>query len=353
MKQGLIFIAFGVTGDLMQQKILPAIATLRKNGEISDDFKLVGVSRRVSTETGSIFGESFYPLQGDAGDPHTYRQLKDLLISFNKDLEAKGSLIPSQKIVYLSISPAFYKIVFENLGQFADGNTKIMIEKPFGLQGKEAQELNTILHKNFNEKQVYRVDHYLAKESLQELPNSDRRLIENITISFLETAGVEKRGASYDSAGALRDVGQNHMLEMLAMVLNKEHRLAVLEELTPMTTQEVQENTQHTQYKGYTTIPGVASDSPTETSFKIKTRLQNISVTLEGGKYASENKKEITITYKDGRVQHFPVKENRTRSEYEQLILDCIAGNHASFVSEREIELLWRFIDPILKVWYQ
>ncbi|MEI7719867.1 MAG: hypothetical protein WCI89_01515 [bacterium] len=337
----LVFIAFGITGELMKRKIVPAILKLREKKELPDNFKIIGISRRPADEMQTLFGESFCHIQGDAGEPETYTQLKELLDSFG----------PAQKIFYISTSPALYPTIFEHLAHLAAESKnpeqmKLMIEKPFGLSGTEAARLSAVLHRSFNESQIYRVDHYLAKESLR-LKNISLELIQKVEAYFCETDGVEKRGASYDAVGALRDVGQNHLLEMLAVTL-MQNRVDFLEELGAPA-----EHSSHEQYAGYQDIPGVAPSSKTETEFSCTFAWRGIPITIEGGKYLPENKKEVVVTQKDGKVLHFPVLENTHASEYELLILDCVRGDHTLFVSERELALLWRFVDPIVKVWYQ
>jgi glucose-6-phosphate 1-dehydrogenase len=359
----LIFIAFGVTGELMKNKILPALAKLKQDGSISEQFALVGISRSNSNQVGVIFGENFYSLQGDASEAETYVKLAELL----DEIEGRFKQ-PVQKIFYISTSPALYQTIFKNLSHMAGKsekakNIKLMIEKPFGLSGIDADELNSILYESFIEDQIYRIDHYLAKEDLLNLAtiisssNPENKKILGITVSFLETTGVEKRGASYDAVGALRDVGQNHMLEMFAANTGSVNgdRAKKIQELHVLTPEEVSSKTKHTQYQGYLDIQGVQENSQTETYFKIETtwnnRQRDIPIIFEGGKKQMEDKKSVTITYTDGSVQDFPIGSNKGQSEHERLILDCIQGNHALFVSEEETTALWRFIDPVIKSW--
>jgi glucose-6-phosphate 1-dehydrogenase len=369
MKRSLVFVAFGMTGDLMRQKILPAIAALREKGKLPEDFRLVGISRRVSDESGDALGEAFYPLQGDVGSPDTYQRLAELLDSFEKELGK-----PVQKIFYISVSPALYKTVFEQLGRFAGNTIKLMVEKPFGLSGSEAQKLDEILHRDFKEGQIYRVDHYLGKASIQKLTGAlhkegthrDKK-IERIEIRLLEMSGVEKRGASYDAVGALRDVGQNHLLEVLAVAAGANtpaSRAHILGELAHLSPEEVREKTTRAQYAGYREVPGVAPDSQTETYFKIETFLdtlgfgKKISVLLEAGKKAPRTLKELVVIYQNGHISQYSLEEKSEgggvqEGEYERLLRACMFDDQRLFVSAHEVTLLWRFVDPILQEWHK
>ncbi len=376
-----IFVAFGVTGDLMRLKILPALFALYSKGELPERFALLGVSRKdisnadlralisdalvvflqkgekgtVDEEKLNSFLQSVFAVQGDATERPVYEKLEE---TFEALEHTWGSV--ADKILYLSISPTLYKGAFEQLRHAVfTQNTKqvrLMIEKPFGLSGKSADKLQSILQNTFEERAIYRVDHYLAKEALDHTPAIDGSLVSSIAITFFETDGVEKRGSFYDATGALLDVGQNHMLQMLAKVTMEHSRAEALEALHPLSASEVALKTSRTQDPAYKKIPGVPPNSKTETAFTITSYIttgtfENVTVTLEGGKYMPENKKEIVITFKDGRVITHPIGENTARSEYEILIGDCIKGNQTRFVSKRENAALWRFVDPILEQW--
>ncbi len=376
----MVFVAFGVTGDLMRLKILPALFALHSKGDLPERFALIGVSRRDWSQAdlrshiaGAVCPEGFIPpsaeqapeltsflqsvffVKGDAEDKVLYDKLSE---SFEALEAAWGST--ADKVLYLSLSPTIYKVAFEHLrhAPFAQDTKRVrlMIEKPFGTSGKSADRLHTILQNTFEERAIYRVDHYLAKEAMQNVPAVDGTLVSEIHISFFETSGAEKRGAFYDVTGALRDVGQNHMLEMLARVTMEHSRSDAIEALPVISAGEVELSTIRGQYTGYTEIPGVQSNSTTETYFKITTIIDNarfpgVRVVLAGGKGMAENKKEIRITFKDGRILTHTIGENTDRSEYEILIHDCMRGNQTMFVSRREIIALWRFIDPINEGW--
>ncbi len=373
-----IFVAFGVTGDLMRLKILPALFALHCKGELPERFALIGVSRqelsnadlrsRIATYLSQVemplekqqhienFLQSVFTVKGDVTEPSLYITLAE---TFEALENTWGST--ADKILSLTISPTLYRAAFDLLRHATftkdTKRVRLMIEKPFGLSGKSAEKLQSILQNTFEERAIYRVDHYLAKEALSKIPPIDGMLVSSIKIIFSETGGIEKRGTFYDATGALLDVGQNHMLETLARVTMEHSRAEALEALHALNSEEVAASTTRAQYPEYKNIAGVSTNSQIETSFIIQThivsgRFAGVKVTLEGGKYMPENKKEVVVSYKDGRVITYPIGENKDRNEYEILISDCINGNQTRFVSRREITALWRFVDPILDGWH-
>ena len=347
MNTPLIFISFGITGELMKRKIVPALLKLRERKELPDKFKIIGISRRPADEMQEMFGEQFCHIQGDATEADTYTKLKELLEQMESAFNE-----PAQKIFYISTSPALYQIIFEHLAHLAAQSKnpermKLMVEKPFGLSGAEAARLGAVLHRSFSESQIYRVDHYLAKESVR-YAGVPLESIQKIEAYFCETDGGQRRGASYDAVGALRDVGQNHLLEMLAVALMPE-RLDFLEALAEAHV----ESTSRAQHTTYREAPGVAPASQTETHFTCTLLWRGIGVTLAGGKYMPEDRKEVVLTHTDGTITHLPIVENAGPGEYERLMLDCVHNKHELFVGERELGLLWRFIDPIVQNWAQ
>ncbi len=374
MESPTVFVAFGVTGDLMRLKILPALYALYKKGDLPERFVLLGISRRDWSNADLRSHIARAVSEGDQDSPELTNFLQ-LLFFVNGDAQEKGLYDklsesfdaleaawggPADKVLYLSLSPTLYKVAFEHLrhAPFAQDTKRVrlMIEKPVGTSGKSADRLHTILQNTFEERAIYRVDHYLAKEAMQNVPPIDGTLVSEIKITFFETAGPDTRGAFYDATGALRDVGQNHMLEMLARTTMDYSRSEALEALPVLSSGEVEFSTTRGQYAGYLNIPGIAPGSVTETYFKISTyidtlRFPKVRVVLEGGKRMAENKKEIQVTFKDGRILTHSIGENKDRSEYEILIHDCLRGNQTLFVSKREIIALWRFIDPILDGW--
>lgn len=443
-----ILVIFGATGDLMAKKIMPALFHLFQKGALPTMFKVVGFSRQgfssedfrkhvfnsltarkdVNVKTCRDFCEFFSYQIGEFQKESDYLALSS---SLNKIDEEWG--VCSNKLFYLAVPPRFYENIFNHLALSGltkpcspeEGWTRIIVEKPFGNDLKTAKKLDDLLSKLFREIQIYRIDHYLAKEMLQNIlafrfsnnlfeNDWGNQLIESIHIRLLEKIGVEDRGSFYDGVGALRDVGQNHLLQMLALVTMdypgnfgadaiRKSRAKVLNFLEIPSTGEAQNNSFRAQYDGYQKISGVASDSETETYFKVRVflsspRWKGTPIFLESGKRLKDQRKEIEIIfkhpmpclcpsdgihYKNKLIIHLePVEgitirfwskkpglkmdiEERTfdfkfreaakhvqyTEEYEKLLLDCIAGDQTLFVSSEEIKAMWKFIDPILEVW--
>jgi glucose-6-phosphate 1-dehydrogenase len=358
-----VFVAFGVTGDLMRLKILHDLFALHQKGDLPEQFDIIGVSRKswddaqlreyvrgVLSEKNETARrvESFLNrctfAQGDVGDEALFAKLSETI----------GA---REAILYISLSPALYAGAFEKLARSplagrAD-TVRLMIEKPYGRSGEEARELDRLLHGAFSEERIYRVDHYGAKESLMHLPTPDESRLARIVITFLQQEGVEQRAEFYEATGALRDVGQNHMLMMLASALRPERRAEAVAALAQLSPEDIGERTTRAQWDGYRAISGVAPDSPIETYFNIETFWGRIPLVLQGGKYMGEDRKEIMLEYQDSSQERHRVENNTGRSEHEILILDCVAGVRARFVSSDEIAAQWRFTDPILERWGQ
>ncbi len=442
-----IVVIFGVTGDLMAKKIAPALFHLFRAGELPERFHLAGVSRRDWTDD-DLRNHLRHILQshGQGNDPAVKKFLAavtyhKLTFHEQKDYVAlKGSLKRiddawgqcSNKLFYLSVPPQFYGEIFDNIHDAdlhvpcADltGWSRIVVEKPFGRDEASAKRLDETLAKLFDEDQVYRIDHYLAKEMLQNVlvfrfGNNlfedvwDGDHIERIVVRMHERGGVEERGDSYDGVGALRDVGQNHVLSMLGLVAMeaphaydpagiRQARLAALQQLKIFSEKEAATHSKRAQYEGFRQIEGVASDSETETAFRIEGVfeggcLRGVPFLLESGKRLAEEKSEIEVIFRhredclcpsdephatnrilirakpdekiivtlyakkpgyslepEARELAFDFREGRgarQTEDYEKLLLDCIGGDQTLFLSSEEIAAMWRFIDPFLQAW--
>lgn len=245
-----ILVIFGASGDLTKRKLLPALFHLRQNNLLPEQFAIVGVARRpLGDEFAKDMREGIVEFGGaDASDPKLdefvshisyfplnfdqssdYAGLKAELDRIDKDRNIGG-----KRLFYLATAPEFFTGIIENLGaqgmaQPERGTASIVIEKPFGHDLASARELNQQVNAVFHENQVFRIDHYLGKETVQNLlvfrfangifePVWNRNFIDHVQITVAETLGVEGRGPFYEKAGALRDVVQNHMMELLALV---------------------------------------------------------------------------------------------------------------------------------------
>ena len=355
-----VFIAFGITGDLMVQKILPGLFALHSKGDLPENFEIWGVSRREWND--STLHDHVRSALIDLAGHRSFNSFLERIRFFRGDTSQKAifdtlaeALAEKQAVLFFSISPELYKEALDNLAASSleekSKQLRIMIEKPFGSSEATARELHHTLATTFNDEQVYRMDHYLAKEALSALPPIQVELLSKVEIYLLEADNVSHRGAFYDHAGALRDVGQNHMLEMFARAVMPDDRASALELLERLSPEEAAAQTTRAQYDGFTQAEGVSPDSQTETYFKITTKFKGAEVVFEGGKGLHRNRKEIVLSFQNGASETYPMGTNRERSEYEALVLECLRGEQSRFKSMREILASWRFIDPIEAAW--
>lgn len=445
-----VFAAFGATGDLMRRKVLPALYYSYRHGELPEHFRVIGFSRRDWKDTDfrdyvrevlkehdarsaagkplKSFLKMFVFQKGEFSDASSYRALKEAFDACDKEWG-----VCSNKLFYLSVAPEFYDTILKQLSASGltapcapgEGWTHVIVEKPFGTDLKTAREIDELLGTLFREDQIYRIDHYLAKEMLQNIltfrfSNNlfelawGNKLIESIRIRTLEKIGVEKRGSFYDSVGTFRDVGQNHFLQMLALVAMEnpgsfeavpiqKKRAEILESLAVIPRERIKEETFRAQYEGYRAIQGVAQDSDTETYFRVRATIDSpkwrgVPIVMESGKRLGEPLKEIIITFKhpspclcpkgaphhknevifrmepreeiliefwskkpgftfDTARQEFSYMHREVGEhvpyveEYAKLLLDCIRGDQSLFISTDEIRAMWRFTDPIVEAW--
>ena len=442
-KKPTIIIIFGATGDLITKKIAPALFHLWAKNRLPQKLKVVGFSRRALTDekfqeyiqglvkkdshikfskkTLDSYLQLFSYQQGDFSVKEDYLMLEEYFERLENDWQEKAN-----KLFYLAVPPTLYEGIFEHLSSTKIAReqkgtwNRIVVEKPFGNDLRTAEKLDEILGKLFSEEQIYRIDHYLGKDLLQNIlafrfSNNllehgwNNKLIESIEIHLNESSGIEDdRGDSYDPVGALRDVGQNHLLQMLALVtmdnpINfsakqiRQNRAKIIETLKPFTLQEVKRQTFRGQYEGYRKVKNVPDYSQTETYFKITGELKSprwkgVSFVLESGKKLPSQRKEIVVTFKqtggrknkvvfsleprekitilfwakkpgldmeiEEREFDFSYRREHEQDEeqtaaYEKLLLDCLTGDQTLFVSTEEVRAMWRFIDPIIRAWQE
>lgn len=381
------FVVFGATGDLMARKIAPALFRLFEQKQLPVGFRLIGFARRDwSNEvfrdhlrgilSGHVEGsaadvDAFVSLctyvRGDFVHPDGYETLKE-------------SLAGQNALLYLSVPPESMPPILGQLARLQFGArgktwTRVVVEKPIGTDGKSGRELDHELAAGFSEEQIYRIDHYLAKQGMQDILDlrfKDGRLesrwnkehVSGIHIRLLEKLGVEMRGAFYDRLGTLRDVGQNHLLEMLACVAMEkpetldEHgiraqRVAFLRQLASPKPADAF----RAQYEGYRAIVGVDPASETETYFRVTLSLSGprwtgVPVTLEAGKAMPQDEKDVTITFKDGTSHTFDFHSRaKYVEEYQKLLLDVLHGDQTRFLNAAEVDALWKWADPIVATW--
>ena len=350
-------VIFGASGDLTKRKLIPAVYNLTKYRVLSERFFVVGMARRemthevfrqqlreemsesecpVETETWDWFSKRLYYFPGDLTDSKSYRRLKELLLLISKD---HGGL--ENVLYYLSVSPDFYAeivkqldaagLVREEKGQ----GRRVIFEKPFGRDFDSARSLNGEIKRALGEHQIYRIDHYLGKATVQNVmafrfangifePIWDRRYIDNVQITAAETVGVEKRAGYYEGAGALRDMVPNHLFQLLTLIAMecpvsfdadavRDEQAKVLHAVLPITPEEVLSIAVRGQYgegtvvgkpvPAYRAEPGVASESRTETYVALRLMIDNwrwagVPFYLRTGKRLTQRVTEIVIQFR-------------------------------------------------------
>jgi len=355
-----VMVIFGASGDLTRRKLVPAIFDLEAQGLLPAGFAIVGVGR-TSMEDGSFrsylheemkkaghlnarraslwdeFARMLHYVAVDASIADEFHRLREALHAINTDHRAG-----SNYLFYLATPPSMYAPIIRHIGlcglnrpQRDDAWVRIIIEKPFGVDLESARELNRQVISVFNEEQVYRIDHYLGKETVQNLlafrfangifePIWNRNYIDHVQITAAETVGVENRGAYYEEAGTLRDMIQNHMLQLLALTAMeppvlfderqvRDEKQKILQAIKPIRPEDVQVYTVRGQYAQGTTagksVPayrdekGVAPDSPTETYVALKLtvddwRWADVPFYVRSGKRLPKRITEIAVQFK-------------------------------------------------------
>lgn len=417
LTQPTILIIFGISGDLSGRMLLPAIDEIARNGVLPEQFRIVGITRRplelaeVLPEGSSDWlQEHTQLLQIDTASLEGYQKLSEHL----QGIEASYGA-PAQRLYYLSVPPDVSSPIIVKLGESGLAkapDTKLLLEKPFGVNLASAEQLVTHIHEYFTEEQIYRIDHFLAKEMAQNLvvfraANSlfrgtwNHEFIEKITITTSEHIGIEGRANFYEQTGALRDLIQSHLLQLAALTLmelpvleNPEelpaHRLAALEALRPP--QDLANDTLRGQYDEYrdethnyeSRVETMARLTLTSTS----ERWQGVPITIETGKALKETYTEIRLHYRQEHAREANelvlriqpnegisvalwVKrpgydrefEQRTLSfdydrhydklpqAYERVFVDAMRGDHSLFATSAEVLASWRIIQPVLDYW--
>lgn len=348
---------FGVTGDLAHRKLLPAIYNLAHEGALPERFNLVGIARSLDDEEhfrreagqwieqysrrppdravlDGLLSRLHY-IQASFDDPAAFTQLSEHLKRFDDEAG-----VPLNRVYYLSTAPDFFPVITRalkdaNLHRHDQVDVRAVIEKPFGTDLASAQSLQEVVHDVFRERQVFRIDHYLGKETVQNMlafrfanymfePVWNRNYIDHVQITAAEDVGIGSRAGYYDHSGALRDLVQNHMLQLLttlcmeppaAFEANKvrDEKVKVLSAITPPTPEEVARDTVRAQYlagtsggdavSGYVEEEGVPDDSRTETYVALKLEVHNwrwagVPIYLRTGKRLARKVTEIAVQLK-------------------------------------------------------
>ena len=434
------FVIFGITGDLAARKLMPAIFELHKQGALHPETKLVGYSRRdwddaklqdevkkaLKKFAPKAFDEAawkglaprFSFVSGGYDDPAGFKGLA-------KHLDRLGQ---PDRVFYTSTPPSTYGGIAEQLAAAGlnrntseSGSwTRLVIEKPFGHDLGSAQELNEIVLKHFDESQVYRIDHYLAKETAQNIaalrfansifePTWNSQYVDHVQVTMAEPMGMEGRGSFYDETGVIRDVIQNHLLQLVALTATeppsrydaksvRDEKVKVFQAMTCTNPADAVIG----QYEGYRDEPDVAENSRQGTYAALELNISNwrwtgVPFFVRSGKGLKSKSSEIVVVYK--RPPHIPfelrgpVQPDRIilrlqpnegislrfvakkpgqgvslgrasmdfyyddefstdgRDAYETLLEDVMAGDATLFMRADEVEAQWRIIEPVISIW--
>lgn len=362
-EQKVLITFFGATGDLASRKLYPALFRLFQKGFIHNHFAVIGTARREWTDeyfrevvvksvqslTEDInqakeFASHFYYQAHNVTDTHHYVVLKELSEKLDQQYGIKGN-----RIFYLAMAPSFFGTITQHLKDEAlltdHGYNRLIIEKPFGKDYESAQILNEQLRHSFDENQIYRIDHYLGKEMIQNITAVrfanrvfetmwNRNHIDNVQITLAEQVGVEERGGYYETSGALRDMVQNHILQILALVAMeppqsfeevRQNKINVLEQLRHYSAEEVAKNFVRGQYgpsldgnlSGYRQDQNVSDDSNMETYVAGKVFINNerwkdVPFYVRTGKSLDSKTTVIDIVFKEA---DSPLFENETKGK--------------------------------------
>ncbi|MCA1687863.1 MAG: glucose-6-phosphate dehydrogenase, partial [Actinobacteria bacterium] len=348
---------FGASGDLTRRKLVPALYDLASQRRLPMEFAVVGISRtemshdefrkrlrealdkhrsgRVSDDVWGSFSKSIFYLAGDSEKPETYEELKGFLNELDQERGTEGN-----RIYYLSSSPSLFPAIVERLGEAGmneeenGGYARLVVEKPFGRDLMSARELNGDIRRYFEERQIYRIDHYLGKDTVQNIlalrfsngifePIWNQHYVDHVQITVAEDIGVGTRGAFYEEAGALRDIVQNHVMQVLCLTAMeppvtfdaesvREEKVKVLKAVRPIPEDEVALYAVRGQYargwvfgeevEGYREEEDVAPDSCTETYVALKVFVDNwrwagVPFYIRAGKRMPKKATEIAIQF--------------------------------------------------------
>jgi glucose-6-phosphate 1-dehydrogenase len=433
-------VIFGASGDVTSRKVVPALHSLRCARLLDRKLRVIGFARSDLSDDGfreklrrgvmdharikpsaqhpwGQFANEVHYLRGDYNDPKSYRSLTDML-------SEEGPQEKVNCLFYLATPPELFPIIVKRLGASGLSRSKsswrrIILEKPFGEDVKSARRLNASIHEVFNERQVYRIDHYLGKETVQNIltlrfantifePIWNRNYVDHVQITIAEDVGIENRAGYYEQAGVVRDMVQNHVLQLVSLTameppsaFNEDTIRDEKAKLIDAIRRPRQEDTVYGQYEGYRQEPGVKKDSEVATFVALKLYIDNwrwdgVPFYVRTGKRLKKKETEVILKFKSVPLLLFPedrdaspnrlslsiqpdeglelrliVKqpgmgmrtspadmvfhynrfgEDALPEAYEPLLLDAVHGDATLFAREDEVEKAWSVVEPLLRV---
>ena len=443
-----VLVIFGASGDLTHRKLIPSLYNLAQEHHLPDAFAVIGVAKpqieigayraQMRETTTEVEGEPLEPekwqriedrlyyIAGEFHDAATYAQLAQTL----QDVCARHAIGPNV-LFYLAVPPALFGTVASHLAEAgltreSEGWRRLVVEKPFGYDLATARELNRELAKGLTESQIYRIDHYLGKETVQNIlafrfangifePIWNRTYVDHVQMTVAEEEGIGSRGGYYDRAGALRDMVQNHMFQVLTLVLMeppisfraddvRDEKVKVLNAVPPLTAHDIRRHVVRAQYRGYTAEPRVSPDSRTETFVAMRLFVDNwrwagVPFYLRTGKKLEKRTTLVVVRFRrapfalfrdtpveslepntlviriqpdEGISLSFHAKQPGPTEQlgmvtmdfsyaeyfhvepstgYETLLFDAMVGDQTLFHRMDMVQAGWRIVEPVLAAW--